>query len=156
VIIGGSFLASGDLHPTPLGALMPGAVINANAIRAFSLGQVSQEHHLVLIELALILVAAAITVTFSWLADWSSSIVPRRVWRIVYAIVLILGLVLAGCATFMIALKWAYQILESRGTVLGALTPALLITCEGFFRLVHRGEHLLENALRRRLQGGRN
>ncbi|WP_027062534.1 CHASE2 domain-containing protein [Mesorhizobium loti] len=44
VVIGGSYAASGDLHATPLGQRMPGAMVHANAIRAIAAGNFVEEH----------------------------------------------------------------------------------------------------------------
>jgi hypothetical protein len=43
VMIGGSYLSSGDLRATPLGPEMPGAMVHANAIRAYYYGNLIHE-----------------------------------------------------------------------------------------------------------------
>lgn len=64
VIIGGSYAASGDLHATPLGQRMPGAMVHANAIRAIAAGTLVEEHEGWGWEALLIAVASLIGAVF--------------------------------------------------------------------------------------------
>jgi hypothetical protein len=64
VVIGGSYLASGDLRTTPLGPGMPGAVVHANAISAYYTKELIEEGHSWVVELTLIGIAALIGALF--------------------------------------------------------------------------------------------
>jgi hypothetical protein len=69
VVIGGSYLTSGDLHTTPLGPRMPGAMVHSNAIRAYKTDTFVEERgfqdwEFWEVKLALIGIAALVTAFF--------------------------------------------------------------------------------------------
>ncbi|MBV8851329.1 MAG: hypothetical protein JOZ16_17295, partial [Methylobacteriaceae bacterium] len=143
VMIGGSYLASGDLRATPLNARVPGALIHLNAIRAFaqslsidksteSTGWVLTEEHrwLGLPECLVIAVAAFIGAVM----HTATGRLSRR--RIEWGAALInLAMSLGGTAIEVLAILWITiwmgedRLLE--GNAIEILTPPLSIALEG-------------------------
>jgi CHASE2 domain len=147
VIIGGSYFASGDLHPTPLGTMMPGAMVHANAMKAFSEpdGVIRKPGPLIGPKFCLVSIAALIGASISVLAD---SLKKRgKPWSA--AIVQLLGSCLAVWAVFWVAVQLAYS-----GAGGAALIPALLIAFENFFGIIGRLEHGIETGLEHLIDSG--
>jgi CHASE2 domain-containing sensor protein len=143
VIIGGSYQSTGDLHTTPLGLRMPGAMVHANAIRAFLTGELVEEHKSWLLKLVLVSVAALIGSS-----AYALGLIIRHRFRPPLAQLLqltscILGVVVAVVVVLAIAVSWAGDELAATGTALGTMTPALAVAFEGLCGILQDVKSLL-------------
>lgn len=131
VIVGGSHVASGDLNTTPLGPETPGAMVLANAIRAYATGKLVTERHGWGLEIILIGVTALVGVTF----DRLGAVAARRLDRVAGGVGR-MGMSLVGAAIAMflvlnICIIRGFAELAETGTMLATLTSALAIALEG-------------------------
>jgi CHASE2 domain-containing sensor protein len=138
VVLGGSFLASDDLYTTPLGASMPGAIVHANAIRAFATGALVDEQKSWWLELALILVAALTGASFQFFGSQAKRHLPPTINDLGEILVSIVGLAVMVFAVLTVAVSWAFEDLSRTGTVIGTLTPALAIAIEGLSSVLNQ------------------
>lgn len=148
VIVGGSYLASGDLHKTPLGPGMPGAVVQANAIRAYATGNVIQETGFLNpafweVKLTLIPVAALIGAVFHVLGLLITGPAPTPRRRLARILVSLVGVVVAGLAVFGIGTVSAFRKLVIAGEAIGTLTPTLAVVLEGGCSTLHQLKQLI-------------
>jgi CHASE2 domain-containing sensor protein len=133
VVVGGSYWLSGDLRPVPLNARMPGAMVHANAIRAYATGKIVDERLFDLrVKLVFIAVAAFVGAASHLLA--ARVTVAARPWSAFFTG---LGITTAGLAfsfflVVVIGREWAFGELLMRGKAIGALTPAVAVALEGF------------------------
>lgn len=131
VVIGGSYSASGDLNVTPLGPDMPGAMVLANAIRAYATGKLVTERHSWGLEIVLVGATALVGVTFSSL----SGIATRRFGPVAGDLgrmaISLVGVAVAMFVVLTICITRGFAELAETGTVLATLTPALTVALEG-------------------------
>lgn len=160
VVIGGSYLASDDLYATPLGAGMPGAMIHANAIRAFAVSGLVAEQKSWPLKALLIVVAALIGALFQLFGALIRRHFPPVAGDLTEIIVSCAGIIVTVSAVFVIAVKWAIDDLGSSGTAIGTLTPAMAVAFEGLSTvlgqikdLVHRTFTELARLFSRHLHG---
>jgi CHASE2 domain-containing sensor protein len=147
VVLGGSFLASDDLYTAPLGAGMPGAIVHANAIRAFATGALVEEQKSWWLKLTLIAIAALIGASFQFLGSQAKRRLPPLVDDLGEILVSIAGIALMVLAVFSIAVTWAFDELGRTGTAIGTLTPALAVAFEGLSTVVNQIKHLAHRAI---------
>jgi CHASE2 domain-containing sensor protein len=136
VVIGGSWRSGGDLHPTPLGPDMPGAMIHANAARALMTGEIMEEHESGWLELALIALAA----TIGSLSHLGGELMTRRLSQPLAQLgeitVSLAGVAISVVLVLFTALGWAKEELALSGKALATMTPALAIGFEGLCHIV--------------------
>ena len=164
VIIGGSYSSSGDLEATPLQSRMPGAMVHANAIRAFLTSQLitEQQGEDWGVELGLLLYAASAGAFFKVIgASMSRSLVGRidtirrpigppraapllktgtDILVSLVAFVAIVGGVIA------ITVFLAVEHLAESGTSIAVVTPAIVIGIEGFSGALHNVKTFIEHS----------
>jgi CHASE2 domain-containing sensor protein len=153
VVVGGSYLTSGDLHVTPLGADMPGAMVHANAIRAYATSAFVQEHGSLVVEVSLTVASALIGTCFCLLRllthRWSTrGQKPRRVaGAMLNAALSLIGVLAAVLIVYVIGSVWAFDKMARTGGVLATVTPALAVAFEGVSGIVHEIRQLLQAGL---------
>jgi hypothetical protein len=131
VVIGGSYLASGDLRTTPLGPGMPGAMVHANAIRAFYTGELIEEGESWGVEFLLIFTAAGIGAGFHLLRKSLTTRMRTRFLISLTGILLSLfGIAIAAVSVLLVGTSWGFSYLAV-GTAIGTFTPALAVAFEG-------------------------
>jgi CHASE2 domain-containing sensor protein len=138
VVIGGSYLASGDLRTTPLGSGMPGAMVHINAIRAYHTGRLLEEGNFITfwrVKLTLIVVAAIVGAFVYVLRSFIPAAVPRILLSFV-------GVAAAATAVLGVGSMLTYEDLMA-GTVIGTFTPALAAAFEGLSDVLHQIKQLL-------------
>jgi CHASE2 domain-containing sensor protein len=123
VIVGGSYWSSGDLHPVPLNPRMPGAMVHANAIRAYAMAKIVQEDFNWWVKFVLITTASLTGALFqSWAAGKAFPI---------QLFIALVGVVSSVVIVLAVGIVWARRELILTGTAIGALTPALAVALEG-------------------------
>jgi CHASE2 domain-containing sensor protein len=153
VMIGGSYLASGDLRATPLGGEMPGAMIHANAIRAFYTAKLIEESEFSRVEFLLIVTAASIGAGFHVLRRSLTTHMRNRVvislTGAAAGVVVLLGWQaglaiwsLVAATSLLIALAACIGFLSTRillslyGIAIAAVSVLLVGTSRGFSDLI--------------------
>lgn len=131
VIIGGSYRASGDLHTTPLGAGVPGAIIHANAIRAFAMGDIVDERKSWALKSVLVVIAASVGTLAYAIGLFARFRLQAPFGHIVQLSSSLIGVLVALTIVFLVSLVWATAELAKDGTALGTVTPALAVAFEG-------------------------
>jgi len=147
VVIGGSFLASDDLYTTPLGAGMPGAIVHANAIRAFATGALVEEQKSWWLKLSLIVVAALIGASFQLLGWQAKRHLPPVVDDLAEIVIAIAGIAVVVLAVFGVAVTWAFDDLSRSGATIGTLTPALAVAFEGLSSIMIQIKDLVHRTI---------
>jgi CHASE2 domain-containing sensor protein len=147
VIVGGSYLASGDLHPTPLNIGMPGAMIHANAIRAYATGTLivsSRSWKLKAIFITVAAVIGAASHVFSSMA--SKGMRPFfSFWT--QLMIAFAGIFFSIVVLVLVGIVWAFEALAMTGTALGTLTPVLAVALEGVCTIFGRARDYLHEWL---------
>ncbi len=145
VFVGASYAASGDLHQTPLGGGMPGSVVHANAMVAFSGRLIVEEQKDWWMKVRLILLAAAVGTLFHLGArSASGKLLPSRQPKRPHSFAWLVSL--AGVAVNVIlvllgASFWAESDLAESHAMVGAVTPALAVAFEGLAEMAMEVKH---------------
>jgi CHASE2 domain-containing sensor protein len=139
VVIGGSYYASNDLHVTPLGSDMPGAMVHANAIRAYATNAFIVESKSWSLKLILIGTAALIGATFHVIRLFARCGIAGDIARV---LILFAGVIIAAFVVFLIGLVRGFAVLAETGTALGTLTPVLAVLFEGLCGVFHELKRL--------------
>jgi CHASE2 domain-containing sensor protein len=132
VVVGGSYWSSGDHHVVPLNASMPGAMVHANAIRAYAMGRIVDEHFFSFpVKVVFIAAAAFIGAVFHFVGSWASTgLQPWRAFFFRFAITAA-GIAVSVFVVTVVGIPWASRELVISGKAIGVLTPALAIALEG-------------------------
>ena len=146
VILGGSFLASDDLYMTPLGST-PGAIVHANAIRAFAAAALVEEQKSWWLKLVLIVVAALIGASFGLLGSEVKGRLPGLAGGLGEILVALLGIGVTVLAVFSVAVTWAFDDLSRSGTAIGTLTPAVAVAFESLSAVMGQLRQLTRQAV---------
>jgi hypothetical protein len=137
LVLGGSYLSSGDLHATPLEDAMPGAMVHANAIRTYATSALLQEKKDWLLKFLLVIVASFIGSLFHAVGRSFCSRLSSMTGDIARVVILFVGTPITVSAVFLVAVSWASTSLAESGTVLGTLTPALAVALESLCGILH-------------------
>ncbi len=137
IMIGGSYIASGDLRTTPLNTDVPGAVIHINAIRAFAEALGSDRSHWVLdesrpllFEALLIVVAALLGLGVHELARWLARGRGAIGKALIKFIVSVEGIIVQVVVILACTMLHGVRQLPV-GYLVEVLTPPLVIAFEG-------------------------
>ena len=137
VVIGGSWQSSGDLHTTPLGQNMPGAMIHANALRALLTGEMLEEDNSLSLEITLVFLAAFVGAAVHTLGSLLPKLLSSPFAQIAQMGAALVGVVISVAVVLATAVGWASEELSLTGTALGTITPALAVAFEGLSGVIN-------------------
>ena len=147
VIIGGSYLASGDVRSVPLESRMPGAMIHANAVRAFTDGLLVEEHDGWGWELILIGIASVIGAVCHIAGHRLAGRVGKPLDHVLNISFAMASIVLTVIVIFSIGTWHAFSSLSQSGIAIGVLSPVLAVTIEGMSSVLHAIREAITEAL---------
>lgn len=147
VFVGASYAASGDLHQTPLGEGMPGSVVHANAMAAFSGKLVVTEQKSWSMKALIILLVAATGTLFHLAAKLASgTLLPSgqpKWWHSFAWLVSPIGVVVNLALVLWLVFTYT-AIFLGDNIILGVVTPVLAVALEGFAEIAMQVKHFVE------------
>lgn len=146
VIIGGSYAASGDLHATPLGLRMPGAMVHANAIRAIAAGTLVNEYEGWSWELLLIGLASSIGAVFHVAGHQAHERLRSPFNHIAKLVLAALSIVVTILAVFILGAVHGFASLAA-GTAIAVMSPIIAVAFEGMSSILQVIREALSAAL---------
>ncbi|QKD19079.1 CHASE2 domain-containing protein [Mesorhizobium sp. NZP2077] len=146
VVIGGGYAASGDLHATPLGLRMPGAMVHANAIRAIASGTLVDEYQGWAWELLLIGLASSIGAVFHVAGHQAHERLRSPVNHIAKLVLAALAIVVTILAVFFLGAVHAFSSLAA-GTAIAVMSPIIAVAFEGMSSILQVIREALSAAL---------
>lgn len=146
VIIGGSYVASGDLHATPLALRMPGAMVHANAIRAIAAGSFVEEHEGWGWEFLLIGIASLIGAVFHVAGHQTHERLRSPFNHIAKLGLAVLSIVVTVLAVFVLGVVHAFSSLAA-GTAIAVMSPIIAVAFEGMSSILQVVREALSAAL---------